>query len=173
MPRVPRCYGYRRPAWTISSSSTDTGHYIKARRTWCTGSQGQRGFQLHEGKQRPSRCQPPGTEGQTLLPTASWYQLPRKTLDNAAVSETALSLREKEHREQNLLQQRGWVLAAAKASRCPGSDAGDLAHARPAVRGLWPHSCGIWNTEAEGIQYRLKQNKETLIESETGKENPT
>lgn len=37
-------------------------------RSWCTGSQGQRGFQLHEGKQKPSLCQPPGREGQPCCP---------------------------------------------------------------------------------------------------------
>ena len=101
------------------------------------------------------------------------YQPPRKTQDCAAVSDTALSLREKKDRKQNPLQWFGWVLAAAKASRCPGSDAGELAHAHPILKGPWPHSCGVWNTEAEGIPYRLKRNKETLIESETGNENPT
>lgn len=62
--------------------------------------------------------------------------MPRKTLKSAAVSETALSLRQKENREQNLLEWHGWVLGAVKASRCPGSDAGELAHAHPAVRAL-------------------------------------
>lgn len=141
-------------------------------RSWCTASQAQRGFQLHEGKQKPSLCQPPGREGQPCCPLHHGISCQGK--------HTTVQLWGKQHfhserknRGQNLLRWRGWVLAAVKASSCPSSDAGELAHARPAVKGLWPHSCGAWNSEAEDIQHRLKQNKETLIESETGKENPT
>ena len=63
----------------------------------------------------------------TLLPTASWDQLPRKTHDSAAVRETALSLREKENGGKICS---GGVGGSSQLSRPAGAPA--------AMQGNWP-----------------------------------
>lgn len=124
--------------------------------------------------QPPQACQnhtaAPGRRS-TPLPTASWDQLPRKTHDSAAVRETALSLREKEQGAKSAPVVVG--PCSCQVSSCPSSDAGIRPRSPSSQRTLTPSPVEPEIPEAEDIQHRLKQNKETLIESETGKENPT
>ena len=54
------------------------------------------GFELHGRIAKSSQCQPPRNKVQALLPTAPWYQSPRKTQYSQALDGITLYL----HREE-------------------------------------------------------------------------
>lgn len=155
-----RHIGTEGPAWTISSSSTDTGHYKN------TGQIMVHCFKASGGSSSMKESKTvtmPAPRGEKVNPAAHCIMgsvAKENTRQCSCEGNSTFTQRE---RTGGKICPVAWVgpCSWAWCQQLPQQRCRGTGPRGPAVKGLWPHSCGAWNSEAEDIQHRLTEQRNT------------